>query len=165
MLSSLWIYFLSKSYMLSSLRRAYLSVSSSWNKFVKFFLLDDEIQLKVIRPSIWNWFHIKHMHNEWIDHSWRHPKGTSSTRRDDVLDIEQIEYIEKCLLMIRVFYVPLGNIAFLFLHLPVEGCVISAYTRRFYLWAGKVPLSCHSCCVMGPRFLQSHPNDRPIKSP
>ena len=28
-------------------------------------------------------------------------KGTSSTRRDEVLDIEQIEYIEKCLLMIE----------------------------------------------------------------
>lgn len=157
MLSSLWIYFLSKSYMLSSLRRAYVSVSSSWNKFCEVFVLDDEIQQKVIRPSIWNWFHIKHMHNEWINHQgdFIYEERRSSGHRADWI-------YRKMFADDRVYNVPLGNIAFLFSHLPLEGCVISAFTRRFYLWAGKVPLSCHSCCVMEPRFLQSHPNDRPI---
>ena len=33
-------------------------------------------------------------------------------------------------------------------------------TQMYGSWAGG-SLTCHTCCVMGPRFLQFHPKDRP----
>jgi hypothetical protein len=47
----------------------------------------------------------------------------------------------------------------------IKGCKISVYDRRSGPLSREGSLSCHTCCNMEPRFLRSHPKDRPIKSP
>jgi hypothetical protein len=49
--------------------------------------------------------------------------------------------------------------------LPMKGCKIQAYARRWGPLNSKGSISCHTCCDSGPRFFRSHPKDCPTKPP